>query len=870
SKTLQRLSTGLAINTAADNPSGLAISEKLRTQINGFERATANAQDAISFLQVAEGALNETHSILQRMRELAVQASNGVLTANDRQEIQKEVDQLSQEIDRIAKSTEFNTKKLLEGSGSALWSASNDDIEAIITGKVKEGNYKLEISNAPGQNHVLKTDIFSYKSGLTGINNFSAGGEVASITMTASGSVGSGGTSLNSAWSTSLIFNFGGDDITVTVSGAASDTGSASYVASLMANAINSNTSVNTYITAVISSGNSDAITIKALEPGTAGNSYTVREISIECGSGTVDNYWGSDVGTADTSFSGGMESVSGITGVSNPQNVLEGSYSIDTVDNLGAATTGTATLMGTYRQNGTAWNISGNTQFNISAGGSGITSSGFIMIEWLDSGTSGTDALSFKWSDDNGVHWYTETASNSGADLSAQITLQNLGTAALGFVVTAGETITSGDKMLIGITSSISATYDTFQISITTAQASLYNSVNNASTAAKTQPKFAYTGGATDNSTISLTIGTLDSTTGNFNFGTVDITVGTLGDSGSQDPTFEVSSSSGVANEYTKLVNIDRFYDANGNFILGDSGKYITIYNAIGNKTQVYIDGGDTLLDVVNKIKTAITTDVSDGGLGMKTSVTEVNENLVSFVSNATPNTEEAIQGTIVIRSPWQGKDGQLYFSADEDLLNALSLTTVQDPSDYSSGAMTVTVYNANTGSLVGTDTVTDGVLHNVIEGVDIKIDPNVDITPSWNATTRSVDFTSTSGNATRYIGLVDKSISFQIGANEGQTTESYIAQMDSKALGVDKVLVTDQNLAKKAITQVDDAIQSVSSERARIGGTISRLEHTINNLSVQEENQIAAESTIRDVDMAKEVSELTKQQILMQTATA
>lgn len=116
SKSMEKLSSGLRINRAGDDAAGLAISEKMRGQIRGLEMASKNAQDGISLIQTAEGALNETHSILQRMRELAVQAANDTNTAADRAEIQKEIDQLSLEIDRIGNTTEFNTQKLLDGS----------------------------------------------------------------------------------------------------------------------------------------------------------------------------------------------------------------------------------------------------------------------------------------------------------------------------------------------------------------------------------------------------------------------------------------------------------------------------------------------------------------------------------------------------------------------------------------------------------------------------------------------------------------------------------------------------------------------------------------------------------------------------------
>ncbi|MBS4172823.1 flagellin [Bacillus sp. FJAT-49736] len=116
SRAMERLSSGLRINRAADDPAGLAISEKMRAQIRGLNQASRNAQDAVSMIQTAEGALNETHAILQRMRELSVQAANGTYNAEDLDAIQQEIDQLTEEITRIGKDTDYNTMKLLDGS----------------------------------------------------------------------------------------------------------------------------------------------------------------------------------------------------------------------------------------------------------------------------------------------------------------------------------------------------------------------------------------------------------------------------------------------------------------------------------------------------------------------------------------------------------------------------------------------------------------------------------------------------------------------------------------------------------------------------------------------------------------------------------
>ena len=114
-KSTEKLSSGYKINRAGDDAAGLSISEKMRSQIRGLNKASDNAQDGISLIQVAEGALNETHSILQRMNELATQAANDTNTSTDRTAIKDEIDQLNKELDRISTTTQFNKQNLLNG-----------------------------------------------------------------------------------------------------------------------------------------------------------------------------------------------------------------------------------------------------------------------------------------------------------------------------------------------------------------------------------------------------------------------------------------------------------------------------------------------------------------------------------------------------------------------------------------------------------------------------------------------------------------------------------------------------------------------------------------------------------------------------------
>jgi len=187
SKTLERLSSGLRINRAGDDAAGLAISEKMRGQIKGLDMAIKNSQDAISLIQTAEGALTEVHSILQRMRELGVQAASDTNTNVDRNQIQAELDQLREEIDRIARTTEFNTKKLLDGKlegfkntpDAKVVTGGNINVQiSTVTNAVKEGTYVFEVGQLAGS----ATSALDVK-----ITLITASGSTSKVTNIASG-----------------------------------------------------------------------------------------------------------------------------------------------------------------------------------------------------------------------------------------------------------------------------------------------------------------------------------------------------------------------------------------------------------------------------------------------------------------------------------------------------------------------------------------------------------------------------------------------------------------------------------------------------------------------------------------------------------
>ena len=171
SKALEQLSSGLRINKASDDAAGLAISEKMKGQISGLEQASRNAQDGISMLQTSEGALNETTSILQRMRELSVQSANDTNTDEDRDQLQKEMDQLSQEITRIGNDTEFNTQKLLDGSFKGTFQIGANEGQNISLSIDDLRGFTLGVAGGVSIDNAQQTTIVDGGDGVQDIAN---------------------------------------------------------------------------------------------------------------------------------------------------------------------------------------------------------------------------------------------------------------------------------------------------------------------------------------------------------------------------------------------------------------------------------------------------------------------------------------------------------------------------------------------------------------------------------------------------------------------------------------------------------------------------------------------------------------------------
>ena len=182
-KSMERLSSGLKINHAKDNPAGMAISNKMQAQIDALDRASSNASDGTSVLQIADGALNETSAILQRMRELSVQAANGTNSLEDKQAIQDEIEALKDEVNRISKDTEYNSKSLLDGSLDTRVYTDNANVSRVnVSDYVNPGKYEINIKTAATKATDTATDV--------GINSTGTRAIGASGTISINGSSG--------------------------------------------------------------------------------------------------------------------------------------------------------------------------------------------------------------------------------------------------------------------------------------------------------------------------------------------------------------------------------------------------------------------------------------------------------------------------------------------------------------------------------------------------------------------------------------------------------------------------------------------------------------------------------------------------------
>ena len=725
-KTIKALSTGLRINTAADDASGLAVSEKLRAQISGLSKAATNSQDAISMLQTAEGAMGSMTSMVQRIRELAVQAGDPAYTTNDRAMLQLEVDQLKEEIDRVSSSSEFNTKKLLNGDAAAIWSASTDNIEAIVKGTPVEGNYKLTYDLDPGTNSVYKSNIMRLGEGEMSYD------------------INTNGTSITKFDNIQGMLR--GSDMQVKV---LASTAAATAASAVMTGATGN---MSAAFTAAGFQGASAAVT--------GNNSYAIE-----------------------------IEAVGARTGAASAQ-----------------------------------------IKFRVMNTKTGE------MSEWITATVNAAGGI-------NGA-----TSSSTFQNLAGITNRIFAGSAPATFVAAAPWE--AGDKMLVNVAGVRAAATGAGSIQIGSTGSTLHVTANFTNSASTT--------------THTVHTAQMDEA-GNVYYGSIDVTL-EKGKAVSGTASIDILGEGDVASKYTKLSQISKFTNADGRMVL-DNTQEISIYAGNGKTAKVTLEGSDTIADLESKLSAALVEQLGLGADVTNPAATEINKNLVKFVEDEGGKGDRAVQGTFVIQGAVLGDDSNLTFVGDEGVLTGLGITQIQEASD---SALNVRVQDAHTGKFIGEDTVTDGRLRNVIQGVDIDIKPESAADVSFDPVKNEMVFAAKAQPTVAYLHIKDNATKAAIGANEGQTLDISIGRLDTKSMGIDGITVATFDDAQKAITKLDMALEQISAARATAGAQMNRLEYTINNLNTTRENMVAAESRIRDLDIAQASSDLAAQQVVLQSATA
>ena len=902
-KSIAKLSSGLRINSAADDAAGLAISEKMRAQIRGLDKAVSNTQDGISLIQTAEGALSETHSILQRMRELSVQAANDTLTQQDRSYIQEEIGQLNEEITRIGNTTQFNKKKLLNGDSAALWSSSDNETKAIINGGLRqidqfgqkksvEGNYKISVKADPGQGEVQKSDIMkikhpdvvmnkavNVKDGVkdVAVSNTPAG----SYTITFSeddpeplaqltGSYGLGGSQSTTQteielqdvtapvskisiqttdgveiWSTSGADIFGSNGSTVTAAT------QASFFAGTDGEADSDSGKVFT--------GVKDEIIAAARAKG-----ITLNDDAFEAENETVTF----NATTTNSGIAPGIKIVYTGGGDGNNPVVNSTTFGTDTSGAAGAA--------------GALANIEATDVFAIDAEGGALKDNASILFE-----VTGIDAVNQTVTLKATASKLSQDGSNSTA-VQEDIVLQQGGDAinldklfggsddetSVTIALNADmlSAVQDGAKFVYSVTPDADDTggnSNPIRLDINGTMDSSWDEKWDGGPYRGNTLAYTLNGDNVANSEIHFKNFNLNEKTGVATEGdiilttdsTFKVTDGTLSDEAKGDilASFDAAYIGKVASGDVKLRDLDKFWNSEGVFMLDDA-KTITLNQGDGKTASVTLYANDTLNDVATKLNNAVAT-----GLGQSKYVDDATK-FVTFVDGATKNSE-SVAGTFLLRSAVPGAAGEITLSGDENLLNAFSLNTIQNSKETT---YTVDVSDAHTGETIAQNVkVTGNVAHGIISpNVDVEFGALTGVTASWNDDLKKYVYSSSTQETTLH--LSDNTTVLQIGANEGEDMGLNIGDMRSHALGLDSVNVMSQERAARSITIIDNAIDKVSTQRAKLGAYQNRLEYTASNLTTASENLTSAESRIRDTDMAKEMMNFTKLNILLQAGNS
>ncbi len=856
STSIEKLSSGLRINRAADDAAGLTISEKLKTQIRGIARAQQNVQDGISLIQTAEGALNETHSMLQRMRELAIQSGNDTLTTTDRLEIQKEIAQLKEDIDRIANDTEYNTKKLLDGTGTAAISTSDPaNLTGIACGTVLTfSDFSVTV--------MVKQEVIP---GI-GYKSYDGVAEVqrSAIFTTVDGEIASSSTTLQS------IANFYDAEGNFIL-----DLPQTLY---LQGDNHQGTCTVSKDLTlAQLTERIEMMATADQLDKGLHFEGSTAKlELSGDNnGQITVVSGRTGEVGRINFTGSEDLVKALGFEDVIKAEDPV---YSV-AVTNLGVEYGARKTLTTQVAGNRASGLIEGIDLFYEPPQSAKVTTQESYV------GVKIKDEITFDIND-------SVNSTYGGLDNPITITvpdgdysMEQVAEMINGQIVKAYND-TGIDTPLISC--SINDHY-AIQFTSTNTGSAGWVSIMNTTPAGTNE--------------LGITNGTYHGTGGGSASYVADLANnGLIQDwnySGGNNVVFDINDMHGntasitLNQDYSLLTAQDIANDINSQIGTNSTPSSMSVKAEVINgvlsfrSTETGYNSGFELVDNGNLNKLQMSAGQYFNGVDGNVA----NQDF-AYTQSAT-----SYGFTVAGTSP---TDDLVFTIADLDG-TAMQITIPANAAGYEidpvTGAINGTPTNgdsfvpateivaeinkqANAASCkihAEFDTLSKRIkIVSDVTGKEGKIVITDNSEPPSQNNLRSVfdveqaTYMNGIGQTAYTMHVKDTSITLQIGPNEGATATCNITRMDVRALGVEDLDLTTRESANRAIGIVDNALQIVSSERAKLGAIQNRMEYTSNSLAVASENMTNAQSRIADVDMASEVIEMTSAQILQQASNA
>ncbi len=866
SKSMEKLASGLRINKAGDDAAGLAISEKMRAQVRGLDQASRNSQDGISMIQTAEGALQETHNILQRMRELATQAANDTNVEVDRNEIQKEMNQLTSEMNRIGNTTEFNTQNILKGRDAEV--VSTDAVQSTLVA----GEAGVAAGSLTELNTVNKSVVGKASTATVQASTSEATGAVSKVSQTTE-SVKAEKSTVNLAngmrfESTVADDALNGNTVSIvqgTTAGEASTAsadGDGNITITIGQTADGQSLATNrgelyNEIVAGLDDGSITTITVK--EPSnTAEPLGTIASTGTLTGGVTeVPGEYTFELTKAFTEAGDTIEvdgkTYTAVFGTVNAAGAARGEFSI-------AADAATPPVIADQATSLVAAIKATNERFD---NASTVNAGGVITL------TEGTGEAT-------GVRVSDPTVKGSGEDAKLIITNKN------------GEnlkTITldqaADDNLLVTADADGNIT---IALADTTAANNSLEKIEEAIRALSATPHV---------SGIDFTQFDVKAE------GNWDGDANILGNSLNKAVGTLVGGTVEVNGEYN--FDIDKAFEAGDTVVIKGQSFTAVEGDAVPSEGQFSIAGGDkvsqaaSLADAIS-LNSELKDQYVATASGTKVTVSEINASGTDLK-----------QSDLDVRAT--GTQGEFAITADKLLENGAAF--VLDGEE-----ITVTNKNEHVGFDNGTAIKATNDIKAQTQSLADAINTNENLNQKYTASVgedgslvlqQSELYASEQRTevSTKNSALGNFNATFQVGANTGQSMTINVEDMRSAALGVsgdgsvgevkakngetasyvqvanvtngtnnDNVEfaldVSSHEKATAAISVINDAIEKVSAQRSELGSFQNRLEHTISNLGTSAENLQAAESRIRDVDMAREVMEMTKNNILAQASQA